>query len=96
MYRITSNIQDGTIPGRWLEALALYASPQLSIKKALIPAGSSEQVHLHQKAIQFFFILKGKASFELDGNCFELQQGESLNILPGQIHRVFNWFRMVT
>ena len=62
----------------------------LSVKQELMPAGTSEAQHYHQKAQQFFFILKGSATFEIEGTTIKVNEGEGLHIEAGQKHRVLN------
>jgi mannose-6-phosphate isomerase-like protein (cupin superfamily) len=38
----------------------------LSIKQESMPAGAHEKLHFHTEAQQFFFILKGTATFYID------------------------------
>jgi mannose-6-phosphate isomerase-like protein (cupin superfamily) len=46
--------------------------------------------HYHQHSRQFFFILSGEATIEVDGRYQVLRAREGLEILPGQAHQVFN------
>jgi mannose-6-phosphate isomerase-like protein (cupin superfamily) len=62
----------------------------LSVKQEQMPAGTSEQLHYHEKAMQFFFILKGIATFEIEGNKIEIKQQQGLHIKPGLHHRIIN------
>ncbi|QQL51146.1 cupin domain-containing protein [Mucilaginibacter ginkgonis] len=62
----------------------------LSVKQELMPARTAEALHYHNKANQFFFILKGTATFEVDQvtNIVNMHQG--IEIKAGQKHRVSN------
>ena len=62
----------------------------LSVKQEMIPAGSSEQLHYHQKSEQFFFIIGGTATFEIEGRQIEVNTHEGLQVLPGEKHRIIN------
>lgn len=55
-----------------------------------MPADTSEGLHFHSKAQQFFFILKGKATFQIEGEIFEVEENTGFHILPHQKHRIFN------
>ena len=55
-----------------------------------MPAGAAEQLHYHAKAQQFFFILKGIASFEIEGEMIEVHAQEGLHIKAGLKHRILN------
>ncbi|WP_235556523.1 cupin domain-containing protein [Niabella agricola] len=45
---------------------------------------------MHNKATQFFYILKGTGSFEIDQLIFTVHEGQGVEIYPGQPHRIFN------
>lgn len=62
----------------------------LSVKQELMPAGTSELKHYHEKAQQFFFILKGTATFEIEEATIQINNGEGLHIEAGKKHRILN------
>lgn len=64
--------------------------PSLSVKQERMPAGTAEALHYHQYARQFFFILKGIATFEIDNETFIVNGQEGIHIKPGQKHRISN------
>jgi len=47
-------------------------------------------LHFHEKALQVFFILKGRASFTVDGNESELREQQGIEVSPGQQHFIAN------
>ena len=69
---------------------SLVDEESLSVKQELMPAGTSELKHYHQKAQQFFFILKGTATFEIEGTTIQVNGGEGLQIEAGRKHRILN------
>ncbi|MCD2423173.1 cupin domain-containing protein [Niabella pedocola] len=88
---VSSNIPVSSYQwGAGCEAFVLSSNDHFSIKKERIPPGTGEQLHLHHKAIQFFYILKGTGSFEIDQTFFVVGSGQGIEILPGQQHRIFN------
>jgi mannose-6-phosphate isomerase-like protein (cupin superfamily) len=68
----------------------LVDNEQLCIKQELMPPGTSEARHYHQRAQQFFYILKGEASFEVQGSELKIKAGEGLHIEAGIPHRILN------
>ncbi|MEN9684789.1 MAG: hypothetical protein RLZZ28_575 [Bacteroidota bacterium] len=68
----------------------LVDESSLSVKKERMPAGTSEALHYHSEAQQFFFILKGVATFEIGSEMIELREQEGIHIKPGTVHRVAN------
>ena len=78
---------------RWgldCEAWNLLDQPSLGIKQERMPPGSAEQLHYHEMAQQFFYILKGEALFEIDENLVTVREGEGLHIKAGENHRLRN------
>ncbi len=63
---------------------------ELSIIQEAMPPGTAEKEHHHNKARQFFYILKGEAEIEINGKIFQLDEKEGIEIAPGTAHRIFN------
>ena len=61
-----------------------------SIKQEQIPAGCGEQLHFHKTASQFFYILKGTATFFIEGDSYHLNSGDGIAVYPEQKHRIYN------
>lgn len=79
----------------------LVDNDHLSVKMERMPPHTAEQEHYHQRARQFFFILKGTATFVFTGggtetpsdtqaDRIELREQEGLEIRPGLRHRILN------
>lgn len=68
----------------------LVRTPNLSIIEELMPPGTSEVRHFHVHSRQFFYVLEGELTFEVEQHSFVLQAGEGLEVSPGQAHQVFN------
>ena len=68
----------------------LLQTPHLSVKREIIPPGSTELMHLHREAQQLFYVLKGEGIFYADAAIHTLAEGESIHILPGTKHLVVN------
>jgi mannose-6-phosphate isomerase-like protein (cupin superfamily) len=62
----------------------------LSVKLEKMPPFTAEQKHYHEHAQQFFFIIKGKAVFEIGDENFIVNQNEGIHILPMQKHKISN------
>ncbi|MER3464894.1 MAG: cupin domain-containing protein [Chitinophagaceae bacterium] len=76
--------------GNDCDGWTLVDGASLSIKQEQMPASTSEVVHYHQKAAQFFFILEGKAQFEIEDVLVDICEGEGLHIEAGKKHRIIN------
>src|ERR1700726_534188 len=62
----------------------------LSVKLERIPPHTAEQKHIHQHVQQFFYILKGKAVFEIGSERVELIANQGIHIPVGEQHKVLN------
>jgi len=62
----------------------------LSVKQELMPPDTAEQLHYHEKANQVFFILKGRATFYIDGVENVLKPEQGIEIKAGQKHFICN------
>jgi mannose-6-phosphate isomerase-like protein (cupin superfamily) len=63
---------------------------ELSVKLELMPGQTAESLHYHKKSQQFFFILKGITTFEVDGEIFLVKENEGFHIPAGKKHRIIN------
>jgi mannose-6-phosphate isomerase-like protein (cupin superfamily) len=62
----------------------------LSVKQELMPPDTSEQRHYHEKSTQVFVVVKGRATFNIDGEVLELKPEQGIEIKPGQKHFISN------
>ncbi|HEY4206650.1 MAG TPA: cupin domain-containing protein [Puia sp.] len=86
--------------GEQCDGWNLVDTPELSVKMERMPPHTAEQEHFHQYARQFFFILKGRATFYFapesaedlpaDEHKVELSPRKGLEIRPGLRHRIEN------
>ena len=76
--------------GKDCDGWNLADEESLSVKQERMPAGTSEEMHFHNKAQQFFFILKGEARFEIEGTIYNVKEGEGIHIRAGSKHRIMN------
>lgn len=72
--------QQGTDCDGW----HLVKTPDLSIIEELMPAGTSETRHSHVRARQFFYILEGELTLEVEHHHFVLHAHEGIEVSPGQ------------
>ena len=68
----------------------LLKTDSLSIIEELVPPGGAEQWHLHVNAQQFFYVLAGAATLEVDGAVHVLGIGQGLHIPAGKPHQLRN------
>lgn len=68
----------------------LVAQPGLSVKQERMPPGTSEERHFHARARQFFYVLSGVLSMEVDGAVFHLSARDGMEIAPHTPHQARN------
>ena len=78
--------QQGTDCDGW----HLVKTPDLSIIEELMPAGASETRHSHVHARQFFYVLEGELTLEVEHHHFVLHADEGIEVSPGQQHQALN------
>jgi mannose-6-phosphate isomerase-like protein (cupin superfamily) len=66
----------------------------VSIIQERMPAGTSEKMHYHKLSRQFFFVLDGTATMELDGDRVVVEKNQGLEMPPGVLHRLCNESRV--
>jgi quercetin dioxygenase-like cupin family protein len=78
---------------RWGEASEgwhLLEGDDLSVIEERMPPGAAEVRHRHARARQFFYVLEGELTMELDGTTHRLQPGHGLHVPPGAAHQARN------
>ena len=68
----------------------LLDSEALSIIEECVPPGDCEQRHFHQYSQQFFYVLQGIATIEMEGRLLSLRQGEGVHVPARCAHQLFN------
>ncbi|WP_316802019.1 cupin domain-containing protein [Pedobacter nototheniae] len=66
------------------------SKPDAAIKQELMPAKTAEKLHYHTYAEQFFFILKGEATFLIEGETVKVNANAGLQIEAGNKHKIMN------
>jgi len=68
----------------------LLDGADLSVIQERVPPGDQERRHRHARARQFFYILTGQATLEIDGRQVEVSAGQGIEVPPGTPHQFFN------
>ena len=68
----------------------LVKAAELSIIEELMPPGTKEERHYHLKARQFFYVLQGEMTLEVDSELFRISAGHGLEVAPNRPHQVMN------
>ena len=59
-----------------------------SLAEATIPAGGATERHWHKESEEFYFILEGCGSMEIDGEAREVGVGDAILIPAGAWHQI--------
>ncbi len=68
----------------------LVNTNDLSVIEELMPPGTQETNHKHSKSQQFFYILKGKATFVIEGTPYTINENCGIHIKPNTLHQIKN------
>lgn len=59
-----------------------------SLAEASIPAGSATDRHYHKRSEEFYFLLEGEGTMEIDGETCPVAPGDAILIPPGAWHQI--------
>lgn len=76
--------------GNGCDGWHLLERDDLSVIEERVPPGAAESRHLHSHSRQFFYVLVGEATLEVDGEIHRLRAGEGLHVPPGAAHQLRN------
>ena len=68
----------------------LVAQPSMSVIQERMPAGTQEVRHKHSRVRQFFYVLRGELTLEVDGVTHKLPPEHGLEVAPQQVHQARN------
>jgi mannose-6-phosphate isomerase-like protein (cupin superfamily) len=61
-----------------------------SLAHAIVPPGKLSPRHFHKVSEETYYILAGRARMIIDGKEFFLSPGQTVLIMPNEVHQVFN------
>lgn len=76
--------------GNGCDGWHLVKTESLSVIQERVPPGGSEARHFHQFAEQFFYVVSGIATIEVNKEIFHLEKSHGLHIPPNTPHQLFN------
>lgn len=76
--------------GEGCDGWHLVKSPALSVISERVPAGCEELRHYHIHSEQFFYVLSGVATLEVNGQINTLNAQEGMHIEAGIAHQLRN------
>ncbi|MFC3831565.1 MULTISPECIES: cupin domain-containing protein [Deinococcus] len=68
----------------------LVDTPGLNVIQERMPTGTQEVRHQHSRVRQFFYVLRGELTLDVDGAAQVIPAGSGLEVQPGQVHQARN------
>ncbi|CAN5266634.1 cupin domain-containing protein [soil metagenome] len=59
-----------------------------SLAEATLPAGGATERHYHKLSEEFYFLLEGRGTMEIDGERRPVSAGDAILIPPGAWHQI--------
>jgi len=88
--KISANTAEHYIWGNQCDGWLLVDREGVSVIQEKMPPGMTEVRHYHRHARQFFYVLSGTATMEVDGETVQLEVREGIEIAPGVPHQMMN------
>ncbi len=76
----------GTKGTGWL----FHGSKEITIVEEKIAPGIKEIRHYHEQASQYFYIISGTGTFEINEESIMIGKGEFIEVSPGMVHQLKN------
>lgn len=76
--------------GNNCDSWIFHESQNLSVKYESMPPNTLEVLHYHNYAQQFFYILKGEATFKINNEITKVKPNEGLAVLSKEKHFIKN------
>lgn len=68
----------------------IHGNKRVSVAEAIIKPRTKTLKHYHQKSEEVYLVTAGKGMMERDKELFAITRGDSIVIMPGQIHSLQN------
>jgi mannose-6-phosphate isomerase-like protein (cupin superfamily) len=76
--------------GEGCDGWHLVRGESLSVIEERMPAGAREKRHFHRRARQFFYVLGGELTLEVEGRRHAIGAGQGVEIAQGERHQAMN------
>lgn len=90
MLPISTKNADHYAWGNGCDGWILAPSSDIMVIEEQMPACTEERRHYHDRARQFFYVLGGELTMEVEGNLHRLEKSEGIEIPPGAKHQARN------
>lgn len=88
--KISKHEAEHYIWGNHCDGWHLVKGGELSVIHERMPSNTAEVRHYHEHARQFFFVLSGTATIEVNGEEIVLLPQEGVEVTPLTPHQMFN------
>lgn len=68
----------------------LVDTPNLSVIQERMPTGTQEVQHRHSRVRQFFYVLRGELTLDVEGAAHVIPATSGLEVGPEQVHQARN------
>lgn len=72
------------------EAVTSELGADHSLARIRIPSGKSSNLHFHKISKETYFIIKGEARMQVNGEKIRLVPGQACYLAPGDVHKIQN------
>jgi mannose-6-phosphate isomerase-like protein (cupin superfamily) len=90
MHPISTSSAEHYTWGQNCDGWQLVRTHEISVIQERMPPGTSEVAHYHARSRQFFFVLSGTLTIQIDDQIHVLTREHGLEIPPKITHRVVN------
>jgi mannose-6-phosphate isomerase-like protein (cupin superfamily) len=87
---VQPGVENHYVWGGTCDGWHLVRNENLSVIEERMPPGAMEQRHFHTHARQFFYVLEGELTMEVEGRPWVLGARQGLEIAPAQAHQAMN------
>ena len=87
---ITRDDAEHYVWGAGCDGWHLVRATELSVIQEHMPPGTTEVAHRHVRARQFFFVLAGELTLDVEGTCHVLGPHAGRDLEPGVAHQARN------
>jgi len=87
---ISKETAERSLWGDACEAWTLVSNRAQHVMQERMPPGAFEVPHVHEHVRQFYVVLAGTATVEVNGRSERLEPGEGVEIEPRAVHRLGN------
>ena len=78
--------KDGTESDGWY----LVRAEAMHVIEERMPPGAVETRHFHERSRQFFYVVEGEMTMEVEHHLFTVMAGQGIEVAPGQTHQAMN------